>query len=126
MNEGGMMVDHRHINVDEIDNHVEDIVEIDDVYVPYEIPGAFIDVKQSLKKKMFENQMEFICDYRDEVYWRKGETRYEMDQRLMCEFVKVHPELECLVPKSGFTVEESQERMKKICPEDIPYLYTPR
>ena len=57
--------------------------------------------------------MEFIVAYRNEEYWKKGETRYEMDQRLIREFVKVHPELEVLVPKTGMTVEESQERMEK-------------
>lgn len=126
MNEGSMMVDHRGLNIDEIDNHVEDIIAIDDIYVPYQISGAFIDVEQSLMNKMYDNQKDFLADYRYEKYWKKGETRYEMDQRLMREFVKVHPELEVLVPKTGMTVEESQERMKKKCPEDIPYLYTPR
>ena len=126
MNEGGMMVDHRRLNFDEIDAHVEDIIGIDDIYVPYQIPGAFIDVKQSLKNKMYDNQKDFLADYRYEKYWKEGETRYEMDQRLIREFVEAHPELEMIVPKTGMTVEESQERMKKKCPEDIPYRYTPR
>ena len=47
------MVDHRRIDIDEINNHVEDIVEIDDVYVPHDISGAFLGVSDYLRKKMF-------------------------------------------------------------------------
>ncbi|MBQ9026189.1 MAG: hypothetical protein IJ743_00505 [Bacilli bacterium] len=120
------MDDHRGLNIDEINNHIEDIVEINDIYVPYQISGAFLDVSQSLKNKLFENQKEFIIDYRYEKYWRKGETKYEMDQRLRREFVEVHPELESLLPKTGETVEEHQEKMKMLYPDHIPYDYTPR
>ena len=120
------MVDHRGLNIDEINNHVEEIIKIDDVYVPHSIRGAFLGMKDVLRDKMFENQKEFIIDYRYDRYWRKGETRFEMDQRLIREFIDVHPELEILLPKTGVTVEEHQEKMKKLYPEAIPYDYTPR
>ncbi|MBQ6345001.1 MAG: hypothetical protein IJI96_02700 [Methanobrevibacter sp.] len=122
------MVDHRRYDFEKIQQYSRRIATIDDVYVPYPIRSEVADKLRAgkLYNQLFENQMNFMVDYRYEKYWRKGETRYEMDQRLVREFVEAYPELEILVPKSGLTVEEAQDKMKKLYPEHIPYDYTPK
>lgn len=126
--EGMFMVDHRRYDFEKIQQYSRRIATIDDVYVPYPIRSEVADKLRAgkLYNQLFENQMNFMVDYRYEKYWRKGETRYEMDQRLVREFVEAYPELEILVPKSGLTVEEAQDKMKKLYPEHIPYDYTPK
>lgn len=122
------MVEHRRYDLDKVKKYAEYIATIDDIYIPDDIR---VETAHTLKAgklydQLFENQMDFMVDYRYEKYWKKGETRYEMDQRLMREFVEAYPELELLCPRSGFTVEDAQKGMMEEYPEHIPYDYTPR
>ena len=122
------MVEHRRYDSEKIHQYARQIAAIDDIYVPdyirFEAARA-LNMGKSYNQ-LFKNQEGFMVDYKYEKYWKKGETRYEMDQRLVREFIEAYPELEILVPRSGLTVEEAQDKMKKLYPEHIPHDYTPR
>lgn len=110
-----IIVAHRPFALDKLKDYIDELVEIDDVYIPHQLRGfAAPGVPQNVVDKICQNQMEYIWHYKHDGYWQKGETKFEMNQRFIREFIEVHPELECLVPKSGYTVEEAQNSMKKI------------
>jgi hypothetical protein len=81
------------MNISFLEKNIEEIIAIDDVFLPPIVHTVINSSFPKYKKELFDNQQEFIHKYRHGWYSKEDESFKEEESRLFKALFEKHPDL---------------------------------